>query len=143
MARPCCWWNKMSSSRSTSPTAATCSKMAASLCMVVPLTCAGIRPSARLTLASKVPEHPPVALMAPPYRLERLGIVMEPLPGDPQEVEGVLDPATAGGRDGELYLFPRLVARGNFSRIGRACVRSVEGGRPTGAERPGLVAVSV
>src|SRR5204862_6853901 len=113
------------------------------LCMVAPLTCAGIRPSARLTLASKVPEHPPVALMAPPYRLERLGIVMEPLPGDPQEVEGVLNPATARGRDGELYLFPRLVARGNFSRIGRARVRFDAGGKPTGVERLGVDLVPV
>ena len=37
---------------------------------------------------------------------------MEPQPGNPQEVEGVLNPATARGADGELYLFPRLVARG-------------------------------
>ena len=80
-----------------------------------------------------------MALMAPPYRLERLGIMMEPLPGDPQEVEGVLNPATARGRDGELYLFPRLVARGNFSRIGRARVRFDAGGKPTGVERLGVV----
>src|SRR5438105_9173078 len=96
------------------------SKMAASPCMVAPPTCAGIRPCARPTLASK----------PPPYRLERLGIVMEPLPDEPREVEGVLNPATARARDGELYLFPRLVARGNFSRIGRARVRFDPGGKP-------------
>ena len=48
---------------------------------------------------------------------------MEPEPGNPWEVEGVLNPAAARGRDGELYLFPRLVAQGNYSRIGIARVR--------------------
>ena len=80
-----------------------------------------------------------MSLKAPPYRLERLGIVMEPRPGDPQEVEGVLNPATARTRDGELYLFPRLVARGNFSRIGRARVLFEGDGRPSGVERLGVV----
>jgi predicted GH43/DUF377 family glycosyl hydrolase len=106
--------------------------------MVAPPTCAGIRPSARRTLASNAPENQPVALKAPPYRLERLGVVMEPLPGEPHEVEGVLNPATARARDGELYLFPRLVARGNFSRIGRARVRFDHAGKPTGVERLGV-----
>jgi beta-1,2-mannobiose phosphorylase / 1,2-beta-oligomannan phosphorylase len=80
-----------------------------------------------------------MAVKAPPYRLERLGLVMEPLPGEPREVEGVLNPACARGRDGELYLFPRLVARGNFSRIGRARVLFDDGGRPSGIERLGIV----
>ena len=30
------------------------------------------------------------------------------------EVEGVLNPASARGRDGQLYLFPRLVARAHY-----------------------------
>jgi beta-1,2-mannobiose phosphorylase / 1,2-beta-oligomannan phosphorylase len=72
----------------------------------------------------------------PPYRPDRIGVVMEPLPGDPQEVEGVLNPATARNRDGELYLFPRLVARGNFSRIGRAGVQFDSGGKASGVEDP-------
>src|SRR5207245_8271101 len=113
--------------------------MAASTCTVARPTCAGIRPSARLILGSKGPENPPVSLKAPPYRLERLGMVMEPRPGDPQEVEGVLNPATARARDGELYLFPLLVARGNFSRIGRARVLFDGDGRPSGVERLGVV----
>jgi beta-1,2-mannobiose phosphorylase / 1,2-beta-oligomannan phosphorylase len=78
-----------------------------------------------------------IAVSAPPYRLERLGIVMEPLPGEPREAEGVLNPATARGRDGELYLFPRMVARGNLSRIGRARVL-FEGSKPSGVERLGI-----
>jgi beta-1,2-mannobiose phosphorylase / 1,2-beta-oligomannan phosphorylase len=80
-----------------------------------------------------------MAVKAPPYRLERLGIVMEPLPGEPREVEGVLNPASARTRDGELYLFPRMVARGNFSRIGRARVVFEKGGKPSGVERLGVI----
>jgi beta-1,2-mannobiose phosphorylase / 1,2-beta-oligomannan phosphorylase len=79
-----------------------------------------------------------MAVKAPPYRLERLGIVMEPLPGEPREVEGVLNPASARARDGELYLFPRMVARGNFSRIGRTRVVFDAGGKPSGVERLGI-----
>jgi beta-1,2-mannobiose phosphorylase / 1,2-beta-oligomannan phosphorylase len=71
------------------------------------------------------------------YRLERLGVVMEPEPDDPREAWGVLNPAAARGPDGELYLFPRLVAEGNYSRIGRARV-IFENGLPVGVERLGM-----
>ena len=57
-------------------------------------------------------------------KLQRLGMLMEPEPGNPQEIEGVLNPAAVRGPDGALYLFPRLVAQGNYSRIGIARVRS-------------------
>ncbi len=72
------------------------------------------------------------------FNLQRLGILMEPQPGNPQEVEGVLNPAAARGPDGELYVFPRLVARGNYSRIGIARVRFNETGDPAGVERLGI-----
>ncbi|GAA1567377.1 MULTISPECIES: glycoside hydrolase family 130 protein [Kribbella] len=72
-----------------------------------------------------------------PYRLRRLGPIMRPEPGNPLEVEGVLNPGTARGSDGELYLYPRLVAQGNVSRIGRARV-VVEDGVPVGVERLGV-----
>ena len=72
------------------------------------------------------------------FRLERLGQVMAPEPGDPLEVEGVLNPAAVRGPDGELYLFPRLVARDNYSRIGIARVRFDETGDPSGVERLGI-----
>ena len=62
---------------------------------------------------------------------------MQPEPGNPQEVEGVLNPAAVRGPDGELYLFPRLTARGNYSRIGIARVRFDDAGDPTGVERLG------
>src|ERR1039458_1428481 len=63
---------------------------------------------------------------------------MEPEPGNPQEIEGVLNPAAVRGPDGELYLFPRLVARGNYSRIGIARVRFNDAGDPAGVERLGI-----
>ena len=70
--------------------------------------------------------------------LKRLGTIMEPRPGDPNEVEGVLNPAAIRGRDGQLYLFPRLVARGNYSRIGIARVLFDAAGDPVGVERMGV-----
>src|SRR5208337_874571 len=71
------------------------------------------------------------------FKLRRLAMLMEPEPGNPQEIEGVLNPAAARGPDGELYVFPRLVARGNYSRIGIARVRFNETGDPAGVERLG------
>ena len=75
----------------------------------------------------------------PPYAMERMGVVMEPRPGDPLEAWGVLNPACARDRDGELYLFPRLVADGNVSRIGRARVIFDASGVPCGVERVEVV----
>ena len=72
------------------------------------------------------------------FKLHRLGLLMEPEPGNSQEIEGVLNPAAVRGPDGELYLFPRLVARGNYSRIGIARVRFNEAGDPSGVERLGI-----
>src|SRR5665647_75740 len=72
------------------------------------------------------------------FELHRLGTIMEPEPGNPREVEGVLNPAAIRGPDGELYLFPRLVGRGNYSRIGIARVRFNAAGDPAGVERLGI-----
>jgi len=72
------------------------------------------------------------------FQLKRLGLVMEPEPGNPYEVEGTLNPAAARGPDGQLYLFPRLVAEGNYSRIGIARVKFNEAGDPCGVERLGI-----
>jgi predicted GH43/DUF377 family glycosyl hydrolase len=72
------------------------------------------------------------------FQLTRLAMLMEPEPGNPLEVEGTLNPAAVRGPDGELYLFPRLVARGNYSRIGIARVRFNEAGDPCGVERLGM-----
>src|ERR1700684_3285910 len=71
-------------------------------------------------------------------KLQRLGMLMEPEPGNAQEVEGVLNPAAVRGPDSELYLFPRLVAKGNYSRIGIARVRFNAAGDPAAVERLGI-----
>ena len=71
-------------------------------------------------------------------RLKRLGLLMEPEQGNPNEVEGTLNPAAVRGPDGQLYLFPRLVAKGNYSRIGIARVKFSEAGDPCGVERLGI-----
>ena len=72
------------------------------------------------------------------FQLKRLGLMMEPESGNPLEVEGVLNPGGVRGPDGEFYLFPRMVARGNYSRIGIARVRFNEAGDPVGVERLGI-----
>ena len=72
------------------------------------------------------------------FKLQRLGLMMEPELGNPHEVEGVLNPAAVRGPDSKLYLFPRLVARGNYSRIGIARVKFNEAGDPCGVQRLGI-----
>src|SRR3989304_4018719 len=69
-----------------------------------------------------------------PFAHVRLGVVMRADLQAPHEVWGVLNPAVARGRDGELYLFPRVVAAGNYSRIGIARVRFDAAGLPMGVE---------
>lgn len=73
-----------------------------------------------------------------PYALDRLGIVMEVDSSNSIEAEGVLNPATAWDPDGTLRLFPRLVAEGNVSRVGKARVVLTDG-IPTSVEREGTV----
>src|ERR687884_1022009 len=75
---------------------------------------------------------------AAPRPLRRLGIVMKPDPADRREAEGVLNPAVARGPDGQLYLLPRLVAPGNYSRIGLARVIFDRHNTPVGVERLGM-----
>ena len=57
--------------------------------------------------------------------VRRLGTVLEP-DGDPEEAEGVLNPACVRARTGELLLYPRSVAAGNVSRVG--LLRNTGGG---------------
>src|ERR687884_325701 len=75
---------------------------------------------------------------AAPRPLRRLGIVMKPDPADPREAGGVLTPAVTRGPDGQLYLLPRLVAPGNYSRIGLARVLFDRHNTPVGVERLGV-----
>jgi len=70
--------------------------------------------------------------------MKPLPVVFEPDLDNPYEVEGILNPAATRGPDGELYLFPRLVGRGNYSRVGIARVVFDAAGEPTGLERLGV-----
>jgi predicted GH43/DUF377 family glycosyl hydrolase len=63
---------------------------------------------------------------------------MEVNEDDSQEAWGVLNPACVRGKDGELYLFPRLVAPNNYSRIGIARVKFNSEGDPYEVERMGI-----
>ena len=74
-----------------------------------------------------------------PWLVRRLGIIMEPDLADPTEAGGVLNPAVTRGPDGALYLLPRLVAAGNYSRIGLARVIFNGRGDPIGVDRLGVV----
>ena len=67
--------------------------------------------------------------------VKRLGVVMEP-DGSPLEVEGVLNPALTRGRRGELLMYPRVVARGNTSRVGLS--RAIESNGRVQFERLGF-----
>src|SRR5919112_1398174 len=73
-----------------------------------------------------------------PYALVRVGVLMTADPDDPREAEGVLNPASGWGADGELYLLPRVVAKGNVSRVGLIRVRITDG-VPAAVERLGMV----
>jgi predicted GH43/DUF377 family glycosyl hydrolase len=72
-----------------------------------------------------------------PFQMRRLGVIMRGDPHNPQEALGVLNPATARAPDGKLYLFPRIVAAGNYSRIGIAEVIFDAAGDPVAVERHG------
>ena len=72
-----------------------------------------------------------------PYRMTRVGVVMRPDPADPNQQEGVLNPAAGFAPDGRLMIFPRLVAEGNRSRIGVGEVEITDG-VPTGVSLSGI-----
>ncbi|MEX6690863.1 hypothetical protein QTN47_25365 [Danxiaibacter flavus] len=71
-------------------------------------------------------------------KLHRLGTIMEPEKGNSMEEGGVLNPAAVRGPDGSLYLFPRLVGKGNYSRIGIVRVIFNKKGDPAKVERLGI-----
>lgn len=70
-----------------------------------------------------------------PFKLHRICTIMEPEAGNEYEVEGVLNPAVTRGPDGHLYIFPRMVAENNYSRIGIARVKFDSNGDPFEVER--------
>lgn len=82
---------------------------------------------------------PTSPLTSVPFKLTRAGVIMTPEPGNDFEADGVLNPASGRGTDGELYILPRMVAPGNVSRVGLAKVIMNDAGVPTGVERQGVV----
>jgi predicted GH43/DUF377 family glycosyl hydrolase len=68
-------------------------------------------------------------------RVERLGLVLEPN-GEPNEAEGVLNPAATRDPARALLIYPRTVAAENISRIG--IVRTNSNGRGFKTERLGF-----
>ncbi|MGB8266808.1 MAG: hypothetical protein WCE44_10825 [Candidatus Velthaea sp.] len=62
---------------------------------------------------------------------------MSPQAGQPHEAWGVINPGGVRSPDGTMHLFPRLIAEGNYSRIGHARVR-FDGETPVGVERLGI-----
>jgi predicted GH43/DUF377 family glycosyl hydrolase len=79
----------------------------------------------------------PTAAASTGFSVARLGVIMSSQTGEPHEAWGVLNPAGVRSADGAMHLFPRLVAEGNYSRIGHARVR-YEGDIPIGVERLGI-----
>lgn len=69
------------------------------------------------------------------FTIDRLGVVMTP-DGSEREIEGVLNPGITRDRCGRLLLYPRMVARGNVSRIGFA--RAIESASDWRVERLGV-----
>jgi hypothetical protein len=53
------------------------------------------------------------ATLTSDFKLHRMAMLMEPETGNPQEAEGVLNPAAVRGPDEKLYLLPRLIAKDN------------------------------
>ncbi|WP_018182106.1 hypothetical protein [Kaistia granuli] len=58
--------------------------------------------------------------------------------GPPNEAEGRPNPSAIRSKDGRLYLFSRLVAKGNLSRIGTARILFDSAGDPRDVERMGI-----
>ncbi|MGC1632767.1 MAG: hypothetical protein WA749_11715 [Gelidibacter sp.] len=73
-----------------------------------------------------------------PFKLHRICTLMTPEVGNEMEVEGVLNPAVTRGPDGALYIFPRLVGKNNYSRIGIARVKFNDDGEPFEVQRLGI-----
>lgn len=74
-----------------------------------------------------------------PFQMRRLGVIMRGDPDNPDEVLGVLNPAAARAPDGKLLLFPRVVAAGNYSRVGIAEVVFDTNGDAASVARRGYV----
>ncbi|OCX50528.1 glycosidase [Mucilaginibacter sp. PPCGB 2223] len=72
------------------------------------------------------------------FKMQRLGTIMKPDANNPMEAGGVLNPAVVRGKDGHLYLFPRMATKDNYSRIGVCRVKFNHAGDPVDVERLGI-----
>jgi predicted GH43/DUF377 family glycosyl hydrolase len=79
----------------------------------------------------------PTSTISLDFAATRLGVIMRPQADEPHEAWGVLNPGGARAADGTMHLFPRLIAEGNYSRIGHARVR-FDAETPMGVERLGV-----
>ena len=79
----------------------------------------------------------PVLVAGLKFSVKRLGVIMSPQVGEPHEAWGVLNPGGVRAHDGAMHLFPRLIAEGNYSRIGHVRVL-FDGETPVGVERLGV-----
>jgi predicted GH43/DUF377 family glycosyl hydrolase len=71
------------------------------------------------------------------FAAKRLGVIMSAQAGDAREAWGVCNPGGARSPDGAMQIFPRIVAEGNFSRIGHARVL-FKSEAPVSVERLGI-----
>ena len=71
------------------------------------------------------------------FTATRLGVIMRPQAGHPHEAWGVLNPAGIRAADETMQLFPRLIAEGNYSRIGHTRVL-FKAETPVAVERLGV-----
>ena len=73
------------------------------------------------------------------FKLQRLGMLMEPQAGNPHEVEGVLNPAAARGPDrGTLPLSPGWLREATIGALALHVCSSIAAGDPAGVERLGV-----
>jgi hypothetical protein len=79
----------------------------------------------------------PPTEISPEFSLTRLGVLMKPQEDEPHEAWGVLNPGGVRAPDGTMHLFPRMIAEGNYSRIGHARVH-FDGPNPISVERLGV-----
>ena len=77
-------------------------------------------------------------LPAPAWEIIRGRTIMVPQHGNPNEAEGVLNPASARTPDGTTLLFPRIVAKGNRSAISVVRVLRDPLGEPLSVQRMGV-----
>lgn len=75
-------------------------------------------------ISPRDPSHELASIDDLDVRVERLKLLIVP-DGDPNEAGGILNPGATRAPGGELMLYPRCVAAGNISRVGRMRIAEV------------------